>query len=367
MKYSGIQSIVLVSLASLVSLMSLAPSWACAQSVRAMVMATVTNLDYGGGTSVLALEYKNTQQAQDIVSLTSPDAYFSGTTNSNGQGTMRFAKWATASVGQGMHGSHPLPKGLHAHVRGTVSGIFYNPLNPPYYNAWTQEVNVNGVPDELEVYGLSEVNEIYTLDGPGTGQATASYRFYVTGQSVGTPLDPSGNGITAWMQYQSGGHPSEFASFRVANLPNGRFAGYFNTNSYPVTRGGPTNTMMRLVTEFRTTTTNLPEASTTHGDVDFGSTIRLVGVDVSDEAGNPLTGWTLTDSEGTTYEFPEIHEDGFEPNLALNRQDQMLDWQENCSDFRMPEQFGVLRSHLSTACDGQPGTIRSVRLRTTMR
>lgn len=352
------------SVIAFAALACLIPSWAWGQSVRAMVMTTVTNLDYGGHNSVLALGYESTQMPATPVTLPPSSAYFSGTTNSGAQGTMVFSGTATASVGEAVHGPYPLPKGLHAHVQGTVSNIFYNPVNPPYFNALVSppEVDEDGVPDELEVYGLAEINEIHTLNGPGTGQARVSYRFYVTGQITGGPLDAYGNGTIAWMKYQAGSNPPEYAWFTMPNLPNGRFAGYFNTGSYPAGNGVPQTTTMSLVTEYRTTTTYLAEGSQTHGNVDFGSTIRLIGIDVTDEEGNALAGWTLTDSEGVTYEFPEIFDSGFEPDLATTQRALPLAWDENCSAFRVLEETKAVTARVASACDLAPGTIRAISL-----
>ena len=213
---------------------------------------------------------------------------------------------------------------LRVYADGRVNNTFYNPGNPPYFDASNEEfvIDPDGVPDELNTYAHASFTEILQWGGTATNYK-AYYRFHIKGH-----VAPGSRGHVH-LYVESHGLSDTW------NLPfnaEGLIDEFWVTNKFPAGLGFPQPFTANLIAQFVAQTQQTPEGTDTWGTFDFGAiatpvplpravdavtgtpefdaTITLEAIYVADDDGNPVQGWTLETASGTTYELIDGAPDG---------------------------------------------------------
>lgn len=136
-----------------------------AQSLESGVFIGVSNLDYGGDMSILALDSDTSPGGLATAEL--PAMSFSGVNGAGLTETMSFSGGASAFLVA--PGQRP---GLHVAAHGALLNTFYNAENPPYFDATVEPstVDESGVPDYFYAGGIAKRVDILAFGGMGAGQ-----------------------------------------------------------------------------------------------------------------------------------------------------------------------------------------------------
>ena len=254
---------------------------ASAQSRSASGVVGVTNSavsGYIGGLNSFNSPDGVAGTASAVQSFTGLDA--AGTTRE-----MTFSGSITASAQYGV---------LHSTASGTVTNTYYNAANPIYYNSSSNMVNPNGSPDGLASLGFADFSDVLQYGGILQAGYQAKYVFHVDGTN-------SGYGTLADLSVQIGGGSTE--SFFDGDT--GPFATDWVTQDYPVNGQTPQTVNVQFSDQFVVNTADVADGSTESGSSDFSDTVTLAAIDITDAAGDPVSGVTVTSASGTSYPVPE--------------------------------------------------------------
>ncbi len=260
--------------------------------------ATATNTDYWPDPFVPALQLAGgfSSEGLPLLAELAPQT-FSGVDGSGSPQTMTFSGTAQARSAFGV---------LRVSSEGQLLNSFYNAGNDPFYRPDTQALNPNGVPDQLAMTAQASFED-YLQFGGFASQFSAQYFFRITGTMSGF--------IQPRVFFQIDSHPLE------AWLPPAGHSGPIQetwaTQRYPVTSLVPVRFWLNAVARFELNTQNWPEGSNVTGSANFGNTVVLGAIIITDEDENIVTGWTLDSDSGTDYLalIDTIYKDGFEGSL----------------------------------------------------
>ncbi|MBN8728139.1 MAG: hypothetical protein J0H15_10635 [Xanthomonadales bacterium] len=322
-----------------------------AQSLHSDVSIGVSNLDYGGDQHLRSLVY-DTDPDGGLAAADLPVRLFAGLDGSGNAATLAYSASASAWVV-----APGLPVGLHVAVQGRLEDTFYNPANPPFFDATVQPPvdNPNGVPDNFYAYGKAGMVELLSYGGFGAGQYYARYIYRIHGHVTGRGFD------SAFIVFQVGSHAPEFAWFHP-NLPNGEIVATYATNRYLVGNGMSHEQRSDFYVWFGADTQSEPEGSTVAGAFDFGQTITLDRIEVVDEDDNPVYGWTVEAASGLDYDLPLFRSD-FDPvQPEPESRSAGLDMSAVCAKLHRASVNGAVIRR-DSSCDGTPASVREVRFR----
>jgi hypothetical protein len=180
---------------------------------------------------------------------------------------------------------------LHVFTTGSLTNSYYNPANPDYVAPnGTDIADPAGSPSTLSSLGFAVFDD--TLQYGGTLQSgyKARYLFHVDGTNTGT-------GYFADLAFQVDSNPAEsfFAldpGFNVAN---------WGTQEYDVNGIVPQHVHVQFSTQTVFDLPFLTDGQNYNGTSDFSSTLTLAGIEMLDQNGNQVSGWTVTSDSGTVY------------------------------------------------------------------
>ena len=212
-----------------------------------------------------------------------------------------------------------VPLGRNARLarfrRWQSDNSFYNPDNPPYFDS-TQNppvIDHDGVPDLLATYGNASFTEILHWGGTATNYG-ASFKFRIHGHVAPGSIGYAVLLVQTMGQTDFWALPSNFS---------GAYEEIWSSRRFPAGIGTAQPVIVTFLASFTANTQHIPEGSGTTGTYDFGSTITLDTIVVSDEDGNPVDGWTLETASGSAYETENgslpasVFEDGFETQAVV--------------------------------------------------
>lgn len=282
-------------------------------TLRAISMVDVSNSEYNGETHAVALEWDDDQPAEPLITpavagVTLPGIDFTGMDSNGTPRTMTY-RGASTSKAEFRWGATPA---LRVFVNGRLENSFYNPENPPYFDA-TQEPSVvdpEGVPDILETYGNASFTEILQWGGTATNYL-AFYKFHIHGvvapgsKGRAMLLVETTTGLDYWIL------PDSF---------QGTYGGFWTTRGFRAGLGFAQPIKVTLITAFEARTQEIPEGDDLEGTYDFGSTVTFDEIIVADDDGNPVEGWSVEAGSGSTYAIgtldPDpVFENGFEAQV----------------------------------------------------
>lgn len=245
-------------------------------STWSISLVGVANRDYGG--FIGSLDYANTSGTNPISA--SVNTSFSGLDGNNTMQTMDFvaSNAAQANFGQ-----------LHLYSDASVTNSYYNASNPYYYNSNTNDFNTNGSPDSLVSLGFAGFNDTLHFGGQLQAGYKARYLFHVDGTN-------SGYGAAADLAVNIAGHDESFFDFDPGSIDT-----IWATQAYDIDGVTPQEINVQFSNQVVVNTYDLTDGSNVSGISDFSSTLTLEGIEVLDEFGNRVSGWTLTSDSGTVY------------------------------------------------------------------
>lgn len=220
----------------------------------------------------------------------SGSASFTGQ-NSNGEETiMTFTGSASAwaqSYGQ-----------LRTAASGTVSGVYYNENNAPYYSYndhddddeetghW--DIDPNGSPTFLVSYGQAQFSDTLNYGNIPAG-FTTDFWFHISGSFTGGDV------------YHSILVNFGLASDNIVLYPVSGANHLWTTNKFTPLPGVDVDFSTTVLSSFNFYPEYSSEGGTYSGSADFMNTVTLAGINVYDENDNLVTDWALTSGSGTLY------------------------------------------------------------------
>ncbi len=323
-----------------------------AQSLESGVFIGVSNLDYGGDMSILALGYDTSSGGLAAAELAATS--FSGDSGAGFPETMIFSGGGSAFVVE--PGQRP---GLHVEAHGSLLNTFYNSENTPYFDATVEPyiVDESGVPDYFYAGGIAKQFDILAYTGIGT-QYGSRYIFRVHGHVQGDGLR------RGFLSIQIGSNPPELAFFDP-NLPDGEVVASFATQTYPIVDGMSHEMRATLLAAFEVNTQSVAEGLDITGSSDFSNTITLDHIDVVDANNTLVSGWTVTAASGLDYDLPILRSD-FDSfgDPVVNAENAIApNAAELCAGFRGVQLSASKVLRRTSLCDQPIGTIREIKFR----
>lgn len=218
---------------------------------------------------------------------------FTGLDRSDQEATMTFSGTATASADYGM---------LRTAASGSVSGVYSNANNPPYYyyedygddndESGNWIVDPDGSPTFLVSYGQAQFNDTLNYGTIPAG-FTTDFWFHISGSFTGTNLTHS--------VYVEFGEQSDALILYPADGANH----IWTTNKFVPLPGQDLNFSTTVVSQFNFYPENATDGESFSGSADFMNTVTLAAINVYDEDDNLVSGWAPTSGSGTAYAIPE--------------------------------------------------------------
>lgn len=184
---------------------------------------------------------------------------------------------------------------LHASVRAQVSNTFYDP------DFEFMEDHTVGVPQSLAAVAVAEFSQ-NLLYGGFAMPYYSTFRLRLTGS-----VDGGTSGAYAMVEMSHGTDPLRRWFFDSSNADeNGNFELFIDSTFY---NNAPNMEFsLRIYTQMNVNMEGYDDGSTVSGFADFGNTLEVVGVDVRDELGNPISGATVTSDSGQVFDIIQIPE-----------------------------------------------------------
>ena len=289
---------------------------ASAQELEAHASATASNMHYAPNWAYafeFDIDNSTYTSTPAVAAINLPGVSFTGLDRNGTTRTMHFNGNAHAKA-QFRLGSTPA---LHTYVTGALTNGFYNPDNPPFFNATGDPdspiLDWDGVPDTLDTYANASFTEILQWGGTATSYL-AYYQFRIHGMVTG-----DAPGYAAILVETEG--QQEFWSLPVSGP--GTYEVIWRSRGFPAGRGYPQTIKVTFFSAINPMMEYLPDGINANGTYDFGATISLEAIGVETETGGPvLDDWSVTADSGTTYEEivdERLFTDGFEEPNPLER------------------------------------------------
>lgn len=335
-----------VSSCLFVSLLAAFAPYANAQHwVKSSASVGVANLAYGGDAHILSLIY-NDSDTSDPSQVSLSPLWINGWDPNGGDATMQYTGYATAR-------SHY--RKLHVSTGAALHNSFYNPDNPPYFDALSDPVVVDhkGVPDKFYAYGEAAHLDRLSIGGmagmPGT--YGARYVLRVTGNVDGDGFH------AAWISIRIGDNAPEHAAFNP-QFGSGDVYGEYRTQLYQLPATFHNTVEISFHLWYQVHTQEQPDYADVIGDFDFGNTVSLERIEVVDENGQEVFGWTVTSDSGTVYE-PTLFRSGFDSNSEPESVDRSAAALACKNMYRVQRDGEVLR-RVPVCKRGSDETVRSL-------
>lgn len=297
-------------------LMFFAAGVASAQELDAHASATASNRHYAPNWAYafeMDIDHSDASSTPAVAAITLPGVSFTGLDRTGATRTMHFNGSSNAKA-QFRFGATPA---LHTYVTGTLTNGFYNPSNPPFFDATENPdspvLDLDGVPDTLDTYANASFTEILAWGGTATNYL-AYYVFRIHGVITGDAV-----GYAAILVETEG--QQDFWSLPASGP--GTYEVIWRSRGFPAGKGYPQSIKVTFFSAFNPMTEYLPDGINVNGTYDFGATISLEAIGVETETGGPvLEDWSVTAGSGTIYEQivdERLFADGFEEPQPLDR------------------------------------------------
>lgn len=212
---------------------------------------------------------------------------FTGLNSNDQAATMTFTGSATASASYGM---------LRTAASGSVSGVYYNENNAPYYyqddESGTWITDPEGSPTFLVSYGQAQFNDTLNYGNIPAG-FTTDFWFHITGSFTGANVYHS-------IYVEFGTQSNSIVLYPVDGANH-----LWTTNKFTPLPGVDIDFSTTVLSSFNLYPEYSPEGESYSGSANFMNTVTLAGINVYDENDNLVSGWSLTSGSGTTYPVPE--------------------------------------------------------------
>ena len=289
---------------------------ASAQELEAHASATASNRHYAPNWAYafeIDTDNSNYSSTPAVAAINLPGVSFTGLDRTGATRTMHFNGSSNAKA-QFRPGSTPA---LHTYVTGALTNGFYNPSNPPFFDATENPdspiLDLDGVPDTLDTYASATFTEILQWGGTATNYL-AYYQFKIHGVVTGDAI-----GYAAIMVETEG--QRDYWSLPASGP--GTYEGIWRSRGFPAGKGYPQTIKVTFFSAFNPMTEYLPDGISVNGTYDFGATISLEAIGVETETGGPvLDDWSVIADSGTTYEEivdERLFADAFEGPNPLDR------------------------------------------------
>ena len=202
----------------------------------------------------------------------------------DGAGNMQTMTFTGNSVSQSDYGR------LHVMTTESLLNSYYNPANSPYVASNGDINDPNGSPTIL--FGLGRANFSDTLQYGGALQSgyMARYIFHVDGTNSGT-------GSSVGLTVEVDQNPSD----TFINYDSGFIARDWATSDFAVNGSSPQKINVFFQATDRFDTNTLMDGMDYNGAADFSSTLTLAAIELVDQNGQLVSGWTVTSASGTQY------------------------------------------------------------------
>ena len=203
---------------------------------------------------------------------------FTGNDRSGNLQTMTVAGTAYSSATYGQ---------MHVYGSGTVTNSYYNASNTPYIDT-SGNVNPAGSPDLVSVHGNAGWSDTFTYTGlQGTGYKV-NYYFALEGTAT--------SDVEAGLNFTTSDPSAPSYNPRTSNG-----SALWITPAYQVNWGDPFTVSTDFYGGMTSYVSQHPDGSTYTATGDFSDTLTMVGMQIVDANGDPVTGWSMTSDSGTLY------------------------------------------------------------------
>lgn len=287
--------------------LSLATGRARAQAARqSQADVGVANLDLSPS-DFLTFEYNDSSTGAPVTA-EAINQTFSGMDSVGQPATMTFSGNAWAAS--------PALGRMQTLAAGSLSPSFYNPENPPYFDA-TQDppvIDPNGVPDLVYSHAAASFTDILTYGG-FSGQRNVRYIFHIDGLVHGEGM------ANTMLTFTVSGSLPEYWMISAPPDWEGKLVIERGTEAYLVSGQTAQTVQATFQVDYEVDLRNTADGSDIVGAFDFSSTAVLDRIEMTDMNGNIVTDWTVQADSGTSYptgpgEF--IFANGFEPEPQVN-------------------------------------------------
>lgn len=270
---------------------------AIAQTRSTAVIIGVSNIDYASEGLLVSSLY-----SQD-----NPGGFTSGSAGQSFEGNNRSGDASVMTLNASGFGSSDFGR-LRTYTSLTLENAFYNSENTPYVNSITEEINTEGTPDFFDSFAAARFTDTLQYGGQLQSGYRARYFFNIHG-------NVSGNASAgAALQVQVAENEPEYISYSFAP---GEQVRTYATQTYAINGTFAQNIKVDFGTATSGYTQSVNDGDTIFGIGDFSSTTTLAGIEVTDAAGNIISGYTLTSASGTSYPVAPVPEPASMMALAL--------------------------------------------------
>jgi hypothetical protein len=258
---------------------------ACGQSTTSYSIVGWGNSTQSGGDGGIHSASFNSATDGSAVTASVSNAQFTGMDGAGNTQTMTFSGTAYTQSNFGQ---------IHSSTSMSVANTYYNQNNTPYYNSQGQ-ANAAGSPDNVDSLSIGYFTDVLQFGGALQAGYQARYIFHIDGDITGNITEP--NGALADMGVQIANNPDQL----FFAYGNGPYTADWVTNTYEINGVDPQTINVEFSTQAFVDTWAYPDGSNIGGSTDFQNTLTLAGIEVVNQYGQDVTGWTVSSASGTQY------------------------------------------------------------------
>lgn len=212
---------------------------------------------------------------------------FTGLNRNGEEAIMTFSGSGTASASYGM---------LRTAASGSVSGVYYNETNSPYYyqdeesEAWITDPQ--GSPTFLVSYGQAQFNDTLNYGSIPAGFKT-NFWLNISGSFTGTDVYHS-------VYVEFGTQTDSIVLYPVDGANQ-----LWTTDNFTPLPGVDLSFSTTVLSSFNFYPEHAPDGGSYSGIAEFMNTVTIAAINVYDQNDNLVSGWSPTSGSGTVYPVPE--------------------------------------------------------------